>query len=302
MADTEAPTSSATVDALADAVAAPVGLSSDEAEFVILNLQYFGVHGTVIPYVKARTDYGFDHDEFIALATNPAIQSALQEQGISTNDFRSLSDSGAVGKLKREAKAAPKPDAPLPAWQDTTLTPLQLIVANTMLDLIDNRSAKKKLQDLGVSTKLYNNWLKDPTFQGYLRGKAESMLGENQHEAHLVLLDKMRSGDTKALSMYYEMTGMFVPERGTNAGTAQVQDFQRLLVDILEIIQEECEPEAVRRISDRLKALIGMQNTATALVQTVAHDDPIVVPSVEPARELSPRIRDLMDHGVGADD
>lgn len=111
------------------------------------------------------------------------------------------------------------------------LTEEQLTVANTLLDLTDNRSKKKKLSDLGVSTQKYEAWLRDAAFQGYIRERAENLLGDSMSEAHLALLDRVKSGDMKALEFFYEITGRYVRRGNENF------DLPSFVMKVLEIIQ-----------------------------------------------------------------
>lgn len=111
------------------------------------------------------------------------------------------------------------------------LTPEQIAVANAMLDLRDNRSQKKKLQELNVPTQKYEAWLRDPAFQHYLRERSENLLGDSLHEAHLALVDRVRAGDTAAIKYYYEITGRYVPNSNDKVDVANI------LMRMLEIIQ-----------------------------------------------------------------
>lgn len=112
------------------------------------------------------------------------------------------------------------------------LTEQQLTAANVMLDLTDNRSRKKKLGDLGIPTQLWESWLSDPAFQHYIRERSERILGSNQHEAHLALIDRVKSGDISAVKYYNEITGRYVPNRGDSV------DVPSLLMRVIEIIQK----------------------------------------------------------------
>lgn len=112
------------------------------------------------------------------------------------------------------------------------LTEQQLTAANVMLDLTDNRSRKKKLADLKIPTQLWESWLSDPAFNSYLRERSERILGTNQHEAHLALIDRVKSGDISAVKYYNEITGRYVPNRGDSV------DIPALLMRVLEIIQK----------------------------------------------------------------
>jgi hypothetical protein len=130
------------------------------------------------------------------------------------------------------------------------LTEEQLTAANTMLDLRDNRSQKKKLADLGVPTQKWEAWLRDPGFSNYLRARAEGILGDNQHEAATALLDRVRSGDTNAIKFYYEITGRHVQNRNDSVNVPA------LLMRVMEIIQKHVDDaEKMSAIADEFLTL-----------------------------------------------
>ena len=219
--------------------------------------QHFHLTGEFLSQEKALEDYGIPAGHYKQLLENPACRTALEEKGVIFERFENKD------------------------WTAKSLTPLQLLTANTMLDVIDTRSQKKKLQDLGVHTQTYQAWLKDPVFKEYLGNRAAAMLGDNAHEADLALLDRIRSGDMKAISMWYEMTGKFVPQRANAANV----DIQNVLIKVIEIITEEVtDPQDAIRISNRLRSLAMARNVAGAL--TGSEDEPIEVPEVVPVREL----------------
>lgn len=127
------------------------------------------------------------------------------------------------------------------------LTEQQLTAANTMLDLTDNRSRKKKLADLKIPTQLWESWLADPAFQNYLRDRSERIIGSNQHEAHLALLDRVRAGDMSAIKYFNELNGRFVQSRGDTV------DLPGLIFRVIEIIQKRVSNnEEVMAIADDL--------------------------------------------------
>lgn len=305
---TEAPTSGVTEAALAKQTSGK-GLSQTQMEFVTLQCQFFGINGRLMNIEEAVAEYWFEEAEFTKLITNKKVLAAIEERGATARSVKHLSvepltdetgevdasDPGAVGDNVKSALEQQH------SWKDSVLTPLQLIVANAMLDLVDTRSQKKKLQDLGVSTSKYNMWLKDPVFQGYLRDRAEAMLGENQHEAHLALLDKVRMGDMKAISYYNELTGRYTQSTQAQTGTNVVLDFKNLMIRVLEIINDEVDGPTAIIISERLKGLIGATSTAGALIQASAtlDSEPIAVPHIAEVRQLTPRLQQLMDEGEG---
>lgn len=131
-----------------------------------------------------------------------------------------------------------------------TLSAIQLMVANTLLDFTDNRSHKKKLADLSVSSQTYQGWLRDPAFQSYLVQRAEAILPDSMAEAHLALVDNVRRGDLGSIKLFYEMTGRF-----TNKAASEV-NIEFLLMKIIEVIQKHVtDPVVLSAIGDELSTL-----------------------------------------------
>ncbi len=145
------------------------------------------------------------------------------------------------------------------------LTPEQLTAANVMLDLRDNRSQKKKLTELSITTAKWEGWLRDPNFRSYLQTRAENLLGDNLHESHLALLDRVRSGDMGAIKYFNEITGRYVP-----SGNEKV-DVNGVLMKVLEVIQ--------RHVKDPL-ALDGIARDMLLIADTSGVT--ARMPSIEP--------------------
>lgn len=139
------------------------------------------------------------------------------------------------------------------------LTEEQLVVANTMLDRLgDTRSSKKKLAELGITSTKWEAWLRDPVFQSYLRTRSEALLGDNLHEGHLALLDRVRSGDTNAIKFYYELTGRYNPNAKDNVNVASV------LSMIVEVLQRHItDPSLLKAIAEDISLIAGGINAST---------------------------------------
>lgn len=289
--DTEAPTSEATVDALAAELALPAGLSTEDLDFISLMDQFWAINGRLMTEEESVERYLFEEGEFAGLIGKESVRNALEQRGISGKAL--AKHSPPVGNQK----------VPGPSWVDSALTPHQLLVANAMLDLVDTRSEKKKLQDLKVSTKTYAKWLADPVFYNYMRERAEALLGTTQHEAHLALIDKVKAGDLGAIKYFNEITGRFISQSGQFGTTVNVglggnkSESRQILIEVLEIIQDEVtDPETAVRIADRFKMLINRDQVAR---QLVGEPEPIVIPKVKENRELTPRLQELMEAGEG---
>lgn len=276
------------VNASVPSLQEPKPLTEAELQFITFMHQNYELNGSILGMEACHELIGIPEDEYIELMSDERITSALDERGV-------------VIKLGTPVGSSSKGNViELKDWQKQvalqTLTPVQLIVANTMLDLIDTRSQKKKLQDLGISTTTYNAWLKDPAFQGYLRERAENMLGDNQHEAHLALLDKVRMGDLKAIELYYEFQGIYTRASASQVNANQVAvDVQNLLVRIIEIINDEVDdPQVAANIADRFKDLMVARTIAGEVVR-----QEIVQPEVAKPRVITEELQAIMDKGEG---
>lgn len=280
---TEAPTSGSTQSAAQSTKAALVRLTEVEIDFVTMLDMHWGTTGELLSSEQALERFGLPVGVYNQCMTKQYVLDALAERGVTARIE--------VAELEN--------------WRHATLTPEQLLVANTMLDLIDTRNDRKKLNDLGVTTARYNNWLRQPEFRAYLQGRAESLIGASQHEALLALVDRMRSGDTKAIELYWEYTGKFIKSGGNSGGSStgaiSAETVTGLVQSIIEIIVEEVDdPILGARISDRLGKLIQARSAATQLVNGMTPER-VIVPEIMPDREITPEIEALMNAGVGSD-
>ena len=275
---TTAPTNEATVAN----VTKQGSLTLAELDLVTVFHYEFGLNGE-INKDAISAEYGYSVDELTDALSKEHIRAALDERGVKL-------DRAPVGLT-----ASPVGKSPMPTIKAPKLTPKQLIVANMMLDLTDNRSDKKKLQDCGVTTSQYQMWLRDPNFSKYLQDRAEALIGDMQHEAMLSLADNVRAGKMDAIKYYHEMTGRYVQQSTANAAGGSNVDFQNMVIRIVEIIIEEVDDPAVAsRISDRLKGLV-----VGNVVAGVIEGPEIVQPTVAKAREQTPEVQQLMKLGLG---
>lgn len=266
---TVAPTNAATLEKVQQK-----HLTPDSIQFV-----------TIVDYefnLKRLTDerlieeYGYTLEEISSLYDSEEIKAALAERGILVDQIRP--NTSAVGKHAK-------------------LSPVQLIVANRLLDLTDSRSEKKKLQDCGVTTLQYTAWLADPEFTSYMKERAEGLLGSSQHEILLALMDKVKARDTSAIKLALEVTGRHVSQSSSgNAGPSQ-HDVSNLITRVVEIIIDEVEDQpTAMRIAERLQGLvIGAQ------VAGVMAPPPVVVPEIATPREITPEVKHMMNQGLGYD-
>ena len=229
---------------------------TEEEEFLNFLEQYWYTYGQV-PSKERSVELGIPVGLWESSFQNSEFRKQCLDRGISL----------------RGLKLEINPD---PLWKQQMLTEEQLTVANVLLDITDTRSAKKKLQDLGISTAKYQSFLKDPTYQDYVRTRAENMLGDNQHEAHIALIDRVRSGDMSAIKYFNEITGRYVPSRGESNINVSL-----ILMQMLEIIQRHVRDLGTQElIAQEFLAL----SEPTRMIQAAVEPVPArpEAPSVEP--------------------
>lgn len=160
------------------------------------------------------------------------------------------------------------------------LTEEQLTVANVLLDMDDNRSRKKKLQDLGVSSAQLQSWYRDPAFQSYLRTRTEGALGEQGYiEADMALLDALRKGDLTAVRYFNEFTGRYRPGQGNDN-----VDVKQLLQLFVEVVQKHVEsPDTQIAIA---QDLLMIAKSMSSVKQDVFGSEPVRPISVPVTRAL----------------
>lgn len=293
MGDTEAPTSGITQTAEQKAAQQANKLTEAEFDFVNLLHQHYNIHGVLITADLAMERYKLDPAQYRAFMSKASVQRAVGERGINTT-------------------------APLEgsqAWRNSALSGQQIVVADTMLDLLDQRSYKKKLQDLGVTSRQWQAWLKEPEFARYLDENTQSVLKNGQHEAALAIMDGVSRGDAKMLSLYLEYTGRFVP-KASNAlnPVSDAIDAKRILQSVVEIVIDEVEDHATAsRIADRLKTLMTAVNVTNGLLGNAVGDKtqplgsgPVGIdnpnshkPEIVPTRVLTPAMDAAVKQGIG---
>ena len=274
----------------------PLVLKELERSFVTLMVQHYMLYGNLPSAEAANEEYGFDAQQFKSLINKDVVQKALEEFDVNLGELRKSPD-GSV----------------LPTWQHKSLTAQQLLVANVLLDTRDTRSHTKKLKELGVQTRTYNTWLRDVTFSGYLRKRAEDLLGDSQHDVHLALIDQATAGNIKAIEYYNELVGRYIKQPERILGVQQQFDATTFIVQIIEILDDELEDkQAAFRIADRLKELGSRYAVAGQLANppvgninrfgATMNEHGIEVPEVVKTRPLDGTLKILTDKGVGMDE
>jgi hypothetical protein len=225
---------------------------SDEEYDLLCFIEQIYLQKGKVPTVEFIGLSGFKEDTYFKAIKKVTFRDGLIARGIRLNVLEGLEDTDS--------------DKP---WKQWALTEEQLSCANVLLDFTDTRSRAKKLSELGITTAKYQSWLRDPAFQGYLRDRSEGVLQDNQHEAHLALVDRVSTGDINAIKYYNELSGRFVPNKNSNV------DIGTVLLRVIEVIQRHVQdPVALTGIGSELMALSEAMNSSAQPVPQVIKATP----------------------------
>jgi hypothetical protein len=213
-------------------------LTSDQYALLLYFEQAYWKNGGLPNYEAIiRSGVEVDESDFYEAISNPRFLDGLRGRGIPEHVLKG--DTTTISSR--------------------TLSEKQLTVANVMLDLLDKRSRLKKLTELGVTTAEYNGWLRDPVYRNYCLARSEALLEENQHIAHISLIDRVSQGDLGAIKYFNSLTGRY-REKSAAAVEVNVQNNygSDTVIKIVEIIQTHVkDPEVLQRIANDILALQG---------------------------------------------
>jgi hypothetical protein len=142
----------------------------------------------------------------------------------------------------------------IPTTSATGLNPEQVTAINTVVNPMDTRSRRKKLQEMDISPAEWAGWMKQPKFKEYYALQSKVLLEEAIPEARLALVDNVFRGDLGSIKYLNEMTGEY-------RGDAAQVDLPALTQRIIEILQVHIkDPELLLAIS---QDLLGLASPAT---------------------------------------
>jgi hypothetical protein len=137
-----------------------------------------------------------------------------------------------------------------PSRSEALLTLPQLELANRLLNVHDTRSVREKLQEAGVTSQQYHSWMRKPAFSAYLAQRAKDMFEASDHEAYNALVGAVRSGDMRAITLFFEMRNIYNPKMQIEVNIDVV------LVRVVEIIARHVrDPQTLQAIADELEML-----------------------------------------------
>lgn len=148
----------------------------------------------------------------------------------------------------------------MPVIEGRDLPVEQITAINTILNMTDSRSQKKKLQDMGISAQQWNGWKQSKQFKAYYAKRVEQIFGDALPDVHMALMDRAVNGDLGALKFYYEITGHYT-------GDGRAVDLKMILEQVFKIISMHV------RDSSQLSAIAG-DLLKLAGVDSVANVEP----------------------------
>lgn len=203
-------------------------LTDQQALFINYCEQQWVLHGTLPGAEKASFAFDFADGEFI-------------EECWKNADFRK----GLIGR-----GITPPPIDSEPRY-DGVLTGRQIAAIRAIYDVHDNRSDRKKLQDLRISTQEWNGWKKDPTFNKVITQLTEALFTDNIDEVYRAIVDQARGGDMGAARLVLEITGRWSPRQGD-------VDVARIVQVFIESVGRHVkDPAVIESIASDLMAITG---------------------------------------------
>lgn len=203
-------------------------LTNEQALFVNYCEQQWVLHGSLPGMEKASFAFDFADEDFIdGCWQSETFRKALLARGIT-----------------------PPPIDNEPKYEGV-LTGRQIAAIRAIYDIHDNRSDRKKLQDLKISTQEWNGWKKDPTFAKVITQLTEALFTDNLDEVYRAIVDQARGGDMSAARLVLEITGRWSPRQGD-------VDVARIVQVFIESVGRHVkDPAVIDAIASDLLAITG---------------------------------------------
>lgn len=134
--------------------------------------------------------------------------------------------------------------------EETGLDPLQVKVANMLLNTSDRRSERKKLEDVGVTPQRLAAWKRQPAFNKYLKERATHVFGDLDVAAHMSMSRMIQDDNVQAVKLYYEMTGLYTPKAEVNVKI----NVNLVLATVVEVISRFVDEDTAINIADAIEA------------------------------------------------
>jgi len=130
------------------------------------------------------------------------------------------------------------------------LSPTQIMFANALLNANDKRSVRQLLELFRIKSPQYNAWLCDPSFQSYLRTRAEQIFESSDYEAYKALVRAVSNGDVNAIKFFFELRGIYNPKLTVNINIRSV------MTEVIRVITDNVkDPQVIEVIATELEKI-----------------------------------------------
>lgn len=130
------------------------------------------------------------------------------------------------------------------------LDPRFILACNVLLDTGNTKSMSAKFKELapmGVTTKMWSNWLKEPKYQQYASQVFDEKFDfETELAAKSSLIRNIHSGDLQSIKYYYELTNKFRPMSENQLAIATI------IQVVIEIMSKHMAPDVIDTVAEEL--------------------------------------------------
>jgi hypothetical protein len=136
------------------------------------------------------------------------------------------------------------------------LTDLQLASLVLVFDFNDYRPIKAKLDQIGVTTRQWNGWLRsNEKFRKICKARAEAAFEEMQPIATQGLALSLQRGDSATLRLYFEMMGY---SKSSAVDAELVRNVHVMLGRVLELVTQHVkDPKVLETFATEIQGLIS---------------------------------------------
>jgi hypothetical protein len=117
-----------------------------------------------------------------------------------------------------------------------------VVAVNLICDTLDKRSRSAKLKLLGLSSKEFNAYLKNPAHREYYVLRINNSFKDADESAKLSLIRNIEAGDLQSIKYYYEFTGIHDPNKET------VVNLNKIINLLMEILIRHVTPDVIEAV------------------------------------------------------
>lgn len=135
------------------------------------------------------------------------------------------------------------------------LTAEQLAAIAAFTDIKDKRTVYNKLRTIGITTRKWNGWMREPKFKQAVLKIVNSQFEDAKHLAQMGLMNGIEEGNVNALRLYYELIGEI--GSGRNTGQEELENVKLVIAKLTEVLQTHItDPELLGLIYRDFEAVL----------------------------------------------